>query len=126
MQLVSPNNPHDVTVIWDASAIDLSAPHSFVDEDGNSYCDNCGLKVGDGALGAHGTQRLAGFVYGYALNLVVAKIPVYVTNDFTATEVSPVGSDLSFSIDMSSAGNVKLPDLVKSSLRPKAPQAART
>ncbi len=113
VQLVSPNNPHDVTVIWDASAIDLSAPHSFVDEDGNSYCDNCGLKVGDGALGAHGTQRLAGFVYGYALNLVVAKIPVYVTNDFTATEVSPVGSDLSFSIDMSSAGNVKLPDLVK-------------
>ncbi len=113
VQLVSPNNPHDVTVIWDASAVDLSAPHSFVDEDGNSYCDNCGLKVGDGALGAHGTQRLAGFVYGYALNLVVAKIPVYVTNDFTATEVSPVGSDLSFSIDMSSAGNVKLPDLVK-------------
>ncbi len=113
VQLVSPNNPHDVTVIWDASAIDLSAPHSFVDEDGNGYCDNCGLEVGDGALGAHGTQRLAGFVYGYALNLVVAKIPVYVTNDFTATEVSPVGSDPSFSIDMSSAGNVKLPDLVK-------------
>ena len=113
VQLVSPNNPHDVTVIWDASAIDLSAPHSFVDEDGNGYCDNCGLEVGDGALGAHGTQRLAGFVYGYALNLVVAKIPVYVTNDFTATEVSPVDSDPSFSIDMSSAGNVKLPDLVR-------------
>ena len=114
VQLVSPNNPHDVTVIWDASAIDLSAPHSFVDEDGNSYCDNCGLEKGDATLGAHGTQRLAGFVYGYALNLVVAKIPVYVTNDFTATEVSPVGSnDPSFSIDMSSAGNVKLPDLVK-------------
>lgn len=113
VQLVSPNNPHDVTVIWDASAIDLSAPHSFVDEDGNGYCDNCGLEKGDATLGAHGTQRLAGFVYGYALNLVVAKIPVYVTNDFTATEVSPVGSDPSFSIDMSSAGNVKLPDLVK-------------
>lgn len=114
VQLVSPNNPHDVTVIWDASAIDLSAPHSFVDEDENGYCDNCGLEKGDATLGAHGTQRLAGFVYGYALNLVVAKIPVYVTNDFTATEVSPVGSnDPSFSIDMSSAGNVKLPDLVK-------------
>lgn len=113
VQLVSPNNPHDVTVIWDASAIDLSAPHSFVDEDGNGYCDNCGLEKGDATLGAHGTQRLAGFVYGYALNLVVAKIPVYVTNDFTATEVSPVDSDPSFSIDMSSAGNVKLPDLVK-------------
>lgn len=113
VQLVSPNNPHDVTVIWDASAIELSAPHSFVDEDGNGYCDNCGLEKGDATLGAHGTQRLAGFVYGYALNLVVAKIPVYVTNDFTATEVSPVGSDPSFSIDMSSAGNVKLPDLVK-------------
>lgn len=114
VQLVSPNNPHDVTVIWDASAVDLSAPHSFVDEDEDGYCDNCGLEKGDATLGAHGTQRLAGFVYGYALNLVVAKIPVYVTNDFTATEVSPVGSnDPSFSIDMSSAGNVKLPDLVK-------------
>lgn len=113
VQIVSTNQPHDVTVIWDASAIDLSAPHSFVDEDENGYCDNCGLEKGDVALGAHGTQRLAGFVYGYALNLVVAKIPVYVTNDFTATEVSPVGSDPSFSIDMSSAGNVKLPDLVK-------------
>lgn len=114
VQIVSTNQPHDVTVIWDASAVDLSAPHSFVDEDENGYCDNCGLEKGDVALGAHGTQRLAGFVYGYALNLVVAKIPVYVTNDFTATEVSPVGSnDPSFSIDMSSAGNVKLPDLVK-------------
>ena len=113
VQLVSPNNPHDVTVIWDASAVDLSAPHSFVDEDENGYCDNCGLEKGDATLGAHGTQRLAGFVYGYALNLVVAKIPVYVTNDFTATEVSPVDSDPSFSIDMSSAGNVKLPDLVR-------------
>lgn len=113
VQIVSTNQPHDVTVIWDASAVDLSAPHSFVDEDEDGYCDNCGLEKGDATLGAHGTQRLAGFVYGYALNLVVAKIPVYVTNDFTATEVSPVGSDLSFSIDMSSAGNVKLPDLVK-------------
>lgn len=114
VQIVSTNQPHDVTVIWDASAVDLSAPHSFVDEDENGYCDNCGLEKGDATLGAHGTQRLAGFVYGYALNLVVAKIPVYVTNDFTATEVSPVGSnDPSFSIDMSSAGNVKLPDLVK-------------
>lgn len=113
VQIVSTNQPHDVTVIWDASAVDLSAPHSFVDEDENGYCDNCGLEKGDATLGAHGTQRLAGFVYGYALNLVVAKIPVYVTNDFTATEVSPVDSDLSFSIDMSSAGNVKLPDLVK-------------
>ena len=114
VQIVSTNQPHDVTVIWDASAIDLSAPHSFVDEDGNGYCDNCGLEEGDKTLGAHGTQRLAGFVYGYALNLVVAKIPVYVTNDFTATEVSPVGSnDPSFSIDMSSAGNVRLPNLVK-------------
>lgn len=113
VQLVNPAGAHDVTIVWDASAVDLSAPHSFVDEDENGYCDNCGLEKGDATLGAHGTQRLAGFVYGYALNLVVAKIPVYVTNDFTATEVSPVGSDPSFSIDMSSAGNVKLPDLVK-------------
>lgn len=113
VQLVSPNNPHDVTVIWDASAIDLSAPHSFVDEDGNGYCDNCGLEKGDATLGAHGTQRLAGFVYGYALNLVVAKIPVYVTNDYTFTGIyayDTSGSASQLSVEMD-GGNVTLPDL---------------
>lgn len=113
VQLVSPNNPHDVTVIWDASAIDLSAPHSFVDEDGNGYCDNCGLEKGDATLGAHGTQRLAGFVYGYALNLVVAKIPVYVTNDYAFTGIyayDTSGSASQLSVEMD-GGNVTLPDL---------------
>lgn len=113
VQLVSPNNPHDVTVIWDASAIDLSAPHSFVDEDENGYCDNCGLEKGDATLGAHGTQRLAGFVYGYALNLVVAKIPVYVTNDYTFTGIyayDTSGSASQLSVEMD-GGNVTLPDL---------------
>lgn len=113
VQLVNPAGAHDVTVVWDASAIDLSAPHSFVDEDGNGYCDNCGLEKGDATLGAHGTQRLAGFVYGYALNLVVAKIPVYVTNDYAFTGIyayDTSGSASQLSVEMD-GGNVTLPDL---------------
>ena len=54
---LSGGSGHDVTVIWDASALDFSPA----------------------ALDAN--NRLAGYVYGYALNLVVAAIPVYVTGD---------------------------------------------
>lgn len=88
VQLVNPAGAHDVTVIWDASAIDLSAP-----QDGES--------------------RLAGFVYGYALNLVVAKIPVYVTNDYAFTGIyayDTSGSASQLSVEMD-GGNVTLPDL---------------
>ena len=88
VQLVNPAGAHDVTVVWDASAIDLSAP-----QDGES--------------------RLAGFVYGYALNLVVAKIPVYVTNDYTFTGIyayDTSGSASQLSVEMD-GGNVTLPDL---------------
>ena len=88
VQLVSPNIGHDVIVIWDASAVDLSAP-----QDGES--------------------RLAGFVYGYALNLVVAKIPVYVTNDYAFTGIyayDTSGSASQLSVEMD-GGNVTLPDL---------------
>ena len=88
VQLVSPNIGHDVIVIWDASAVDLSAP-----KDGES--------------------RLAGFVYGYALNLVVAKIPVYVTNDYAFTGIyayDTSGSASQLSVEMD-GGNVTLPDL---------------
>lgn len=88
VQLVSPNIGHDVIVIWDASAIDLSAP-----QDGES--------------------RLAGFVYGYALNLVVAKIPVYVTNDYAFTGIyayDTSGSASQLSVEMD-GGNVTLPEL---------------
>lgn len=88
VQLVSPATDHDVTIVWDASAVDLSAP-----QDGES--------------------RLAGFVYGYALNLVVAKIPVYVTNDYTFTGIyayNTSGSASQLSVEMD-GGNVTLPDL---------------
>ena len=88
VQLVSPNIGHDVIVIWDASAVDLSAP-----QDGES--------------------RLAGFVYGYALNLVVAKIPVYVTNDYAFTGIyayDTSGSASQLSVEMD-GGNVTLPEL---------------
>lgn len=88
VQLVNPAGAHDVTVVWDASAVDLSAP-----QDGES--------------------RLAGFVYGYALNLVVAKIPVYVTNDYAFTGIyayDTSGSASQLSVEMD-GGNVKLPDL---------------
>lgn len=88
VQLVNPAGAHDVTVVWDASAVDLSAP-----QDGES--------------------RLAGFVYGYALNLVVAKIPVYVTNDYAFTGIyayDTSGSASQLSVEMD-GGNVTLPDL---------------
>lgn len=88
VQLVSPATDHDVTIVWDASAVDLSAP-----QDGES--------------------RLAGFVYGYALNLVVAKIPVYVTNDYAFTGIyayDTSGSASQLSVEMD-GGNVTLPDL---------------
>lgn len=57
VNLVDPACTHNVTIIWDASALDFSPA----------------------ALDAN--NRLAGYVYGYALNLVVAAIPVYVTGD---------------------------------------------
>ena len=57
VNLVDPACTHNVTVIWDASALDFSP--SALEEN----------------------NRLAGYVYGYALNLVVAAIPVYVTGD---------------------------------------------
>lgn len=88
--LVAQDNTHSHTVpiAWDASAVDLSAP-----QDGES--------------------RLAGFVYGYALNLVVAKIPVYVTNDYAFTGIyayDTSGSASQLSVEMD-GGNVTLPDL---------------
>ena len=56
VNLVDPACTHNVTIIWDASALDLSPSETA-------------------------EPRLAGYVYGYALNLVVAAIPVYVTGD---------------------------------------------
>lgn len=86
----STTNSHNVPLTWDASAIDLSAPND-------------------------GESRLAGFVYGYALNLVVAKIPVYVTDNYTFSSIYGYTSDGSLSeisVDMRS-GNPGLSNLVQ-------------
>ena len=53
---VGSSRPHTVPLTWDAGALDLSPSETA-------------------------EPRLAGYVYGYALNLVVAAIPVYVTGD---------------------------------------------
>lgn len=83
VQLLDPSCQHTVTVIWDAGAVDLTA--------------------------ATGNDRLAGYVYGYALNLVVAKIPVYVTNSYQFKEL---GSGLSVSLTNPS----ELPDEIDISM----------
>lgn len=68
VQLLDPNCQHTITVIWDAGAVDLTA--------------------------ATGNDRLAGYVYGYALNLVVAKIPVYVTDDYAYSSIENINISL--------------------------------
>ena len=72
---------HTVPITWDAGALDFSPA----------------------ALNAN--NRLAGYVYGYALNLVVGMIPVYVTPDqaFTGVyEVSDGGKGAEVTIDWES------------------------
>ena len=114
---------HDVTVVWDAGAIDYTADniahHSFVDEGDDGKCDECGLAEISDRYGVHGTTRLAGFVYGYAMNLVVAKIPVYITNRQTVRSVKAYDSETGASSDIvlkmdveGAASAASLPDLV--------------
>lgn len=87
------------TIVWDASSVDLTAA-AVEDEDG---------------------KRLAGYVYGYALNVVVAAIPVYITNDFGLSNIygyaDPDGdgtyTQSKIEVDMSSESKVELPDLVR-------------
>lgn len=87
------------TIVWDASSVDLTAA-AVEDEDG---------------------KRLAGYVYGYALNLVVAAIPVYITNDFGLSNIygyaDPDGDGTytqpKIEVDMISESKVELPDLVR-------------
>ena len=120
VRLVDLNIDHDVTVVWDAGAIDYTADniahHSFVDEGGDGKCDICGLAEISDRYGVHGTVRLAGFVYGYALNLVVAKIPVYITNRQTVRSVkaydSATGASSDIVLKMDGTGEASLPDLV--------------
>lgn len=82
---------HTVPVTWDASAIDLTPS-------------------------ADDTPRLAGFVYGYALNLVVAKIPVYITNqqNFSGSvQDYSTGSGTALTLKLDGSGRADLPDLVR-------------
>ena len=78
------SHAHTVPISWDAGAVDLTASTT-------------------------GNDRLAGYVYGYALNLVVAKIPVYVTNSYQFKEL---GSGLSVSLTNPS----ELPDEINISM----------
>lgn len=82
---------HTVPVTWDASAIDLTPS-------------------------ADDTPRLAGFVYGYALNLVVAKIPVYITNQQNfngSVQDYSTGSGTALTLKLDGSGRADLPDLVR-------------
>lgn len=82
---------HTVPVTWDASAIDLTPS-------------------------ADDTPRLAGFVYGYALNLVVAKIPVYISgnqNFSGSVQDYSTGSGTALTLKLDGSGRADLPDLVR-------------
>ena len=79
MQLLDPSCQHSVDIVWDAGAVDLTA--------------------------ATGNDRLAGYLYGYALNLVVAKIPVYVTDDYAYSSIE--------NINISLTDQGKLPDEIQ-------------
>ena len=68
VRLLDPNCQHSVDIVWDAGAVDLTA--------------------------ATGNDRLAGYLYGYALNLVVAKIPVYVTDDYAYSSIEDINISL--------------------------------
>ena len=78
---VGSSESHTVPLTWDAGALDFSP------------------------AALEQNNRLAGYVYGYALNLVVGMIPVYVTDDqaFTGVyEVSGGGKGAEVTIDWES------------------------
>ena len=89
-----------VDIVWDASSVDLVAATEAT-MDGNRY-------------------RLAGYVYGYALNAVVAAIPVYLTNDFAVKSVQAyvdyngdgTREKTDIKLDVSSRNGSSLPDIV--------------
>lgn len=80
VQVLDPSCQHSVDIVWDAGAVDLTASTT-------------------------GNDRLAGYVYGYALNLVVAKIPVYVTDDYAYSSIE--------NINISLTDQGKLPDEIQ-------------
>ena len=89
---------HTVPVSWDAGAIDYTP----ADEDT--------MVSGEGG-------RLAGYVYGYALNLVVGKIPVDITDDQKFAKAldattNDSGDDITV-VMYGDSGKYELPDLVR-------------
>lgn len=90
-----------VDIVWDASSVDLvAATEATKNENG---------------------LRLAGHVYGYALNEVVAIVPVYLTNDYAVSTVQayvnyddPDGerSAQELTLDASRANATSLPDII--------------
>lgn len=90
-----------VDIVWDASSVDLVAATKATANDN-------GL-------------RLAGHVYGYALNEVVAIVPVYLTNDYAVSTVQayvnyddPNGtrSTQELTLDASRKNATSLPDII--------------
>lgn len=90
-----------VDIVWDASSVDLvAATEATKDKNG---------------------LRLAGHVYGYALNEVVAIVPVYLTNDYAVSTVQayvnyddPNGTRTAqeLTLDASRANATSLPDII--------------
>lgn len=90
-----------VDIVWDASSVDLVAAT-------DATKDKNGL-------------RLAGYVYGYALNEVVATVPVYLTNDYAVSTVQAyvnyddpdgVRSTQQLTLDASRKNATSLPDII--------------
>ena len=89
-----------VDIVWDASSVDLVAATEATE-------NSNGL-------------RLAGYVYGYALNSVVAAIPVYLTSDYQVTDVQAyvdyngdgTREKADIKLDVSSPNGSALPDIV--------------
>ena len=82
---------HNVPIVWDAGALDFS-PSALKEN-----------------------NRLAGYVYGYALNLVVAMIPVYVTGGQYyegVYEVNNGGKGAAVSLDWAGGDTAIADDLV--------------
>ena len=86
-------------IIWDAASVDYVAA----------------------TVDASTGRRLAGYIYGYALNIVVAAVPVYVDNTYALNKVEAYvdynGDDArefaGVKLDVSSFAGTELPDLVR-------------
>ena len=86
-------------IIWDAASVDYVAA----------------------TLDADTGRRLAGYIYGYALNIVVAAVPVYVDNTYALNKVEAyvdyngdgAREFAGVKLDVSSFAGTELPDLVR-------------